>query len=306
MAALYVPGFEISAIVTQSAQAAVCRARRQQDNQAVVVKLAYSDAEAAKLVSEFELLQFIESAHVVRAYDLTTIADTRALILEDVAGQALQPYPQKRTTASTQAQSASSHRYASDLSNINVGDTHEVNVNLGTQRVNQRFWKIDEITTIAQTVSQALSAVHAAGIIHRDVTLGNIIWHSPTYHATLIDFGIAVRTDYFQVNPEDRLPGTLAFMAPEQLGGMVDARADLYSLGVCLYTLTAGHMPFVTSNPLELMDAHQSMLPPSVDRFRAGIPADLSRIIMRLLAKQPDDRYNSSQALLADLRTSAM
>ncbi|MEM6427978.1 MAG: serine/threonine-protein kinase [Deinococcota bacterium] len=304
MAALYVPGFEISAIVSQSAHMAVFKARRQQDNQMVVMKLAYSDEEAIKLNSEFELLDLVSSGHVVRAYELTTIADARALILEDIAGQALEPYPQilEPTTLepTTQAQDDDLKPYDSSKNKLNSAN----NVELGNQRVKQRFWKIADIVTIAQAITRALCAVHDAGIIHRDVTLGNIIWHQPSRHATLIDFGIAVRTDYLQVNPEDRLAGTLAFMAPEQLGGLVDARADLYSLGVCLYTLTAGHMPFVSSNPLELMDAHQSMLPPPVDSFRAGIPADLSRMIMRLLAKQPDDRYNSSQALLADLRTS--
>ncbi len=303
MAALYVPGFEISAILNKGVQAAVCKARRQQTNQAVVIKLAYSDAEASKLASEFELLRLVESTHVVRAYELTTIADAKALILEEVNGRALQPHPQNSTTTSAQ-----SHVISDDPSGLgaNTKDVVEVDANLGTTRLSQKFWKIDEIVTIAQAVTQALSAVHDAGIIHRDVTLGNIIWNGRTRHATLIDFGIAVRTDYFQVNPEDRLPGTLAFMAPEQLGGLVDARADLYSLGVCLYALTAGHMPFVTSNPLELMDAHQSMAAPPIDKFRVGIPRDLSRIVMRLLAKHPDDRYSSSQALLADLRTSTI
>lgn len=154
---------------------------------------------------------------------------------------------------------------------------------------------------IARGAALALGCVHEAGFIHRDVTLANLIWDASKQHTTLVDFGIAIQTDCFMVEEGDRLPGTLAYMAPEQLGGAVDCRADLYSLGVCLYALRSGRLPFSSQHPIELIEAHTQHAPLPLTK-RDDVPQALDNIIMRLLAKHPDDRYGSSHDLLTDLQ----
>lgn len=153
---------------------------------------------------------------------------------------------------------------------------------------------------MAKGAALALTTVHEAGFIHRDITLANLVWDDSEQHTTLLDFGIAIQTDCFTVEEDDRLPGTLAYMAPEQLGGQVDCRADLYSLGVCLYGLRAGQLPFSSKHPMMLIEAHKYHTPPPLTA-RADLPEAFDEIILRLLAKHPDDRYDSSDDLLADL-----
>jgi serine/threonine protein kinase len=159
----------------------------------------------------------------------------------------------------------------------------------------------ETLLEMASGATSALCTVHDAGFIHRDITLANLIWDSSNQHTTLLDFGIAIETDCFTVEEDDRLPGTLAYMAPEQLGGQVDCRADLYSLGVCLYGLRAGQLPFNSTHPMMLIEAHKYHMPPPL-AARADLPEAFDEIILRLLAKHPDDRYDSSHDLLADLQ----
>lgn len=158
-----------------------------------------------------------------------------------------------------------------------------------------------DLLEMARAAALALSVVHEAGFIHRDVTLANLIWDEKQRHTTLVDFGIAIQTHCFTVEDEDRLPGTLAYMAPEQLGGAVDCRADLYSLGVCLYALRAGRLPFSSEHPIALIDAHRYHAPLPLTP-RDDVPDAFDDIILRLLAKHPDERYDSSHDLLTDLQ----
>ena len=158
----------------------------------------------------------------------------------------------------------------------------------------------DALLEMALGAARALDTVHTAGFIHRDITLANLVWDDTTQHTTLLDFGIAIKTNCFTVAADDRLPGTLAYMAPEQLGGQVDCRADLYSLGVCLYSVRAGHLPFTSPHPLALIDAHKYHTPAALPE-RTDVPAAFDALILRLLAKHPADRYTSSHDLLMDL-----
>src|SRR5262249_41798174 len=106
-----------------------------------------------------------------------------------------------------------------------------------------------------------------------------------------------------QLTSEFTVSGTPSFMSPEQAAGMhdVDSRADLYALGAILYYLVTGHPPFEKANPMALMIAHASepVVPPS--QRHAGVPADLEAVIMRCLAKKPEDRYPDARAFAAAL-----
>src|SRR6185436_1158448 len=150
--------------------------------------------------------------------------------------------------------------------------------------------------------------VHTAGIIHKDVTPGNIVYNAVSGQAQLIDFDVAtaLRTERHDFVSPGSLEGTLRYMAPEQTGRMnrvTDSRADLYALGVTLFELLTGRLPFVETDALSIVHAHVAVRPPPPETIDPTIPGPVSEIVMKLLAKAPEDRYQTAAGLLADLRT---
>ncbi|GAB1646336.1 hypothetical protein KRMM14A1259_67590 [Krasilnikovia sp. MM14-A1259] len=162
----------------------------------------------------------------------------------------------------------------------------------------------ERILHLGVEVAEALAALHRVGLVHRDVKPQNILL-SPGGQARLIDLGMATRAG---ADHESVVAGTLTYSAPEQAGTLkrpVDARADLYSLGVVLYQCAAGQVPFSTPDVGELLRMHATMAPPDLLATRGDLPPTLVKIIARLLAKDPDDRYATCASLIADLRTLA-
>src|SRR5476649_602370 len=163
---------------------------------------------------------------------------------------------------------------------------------------------------IAIGLAAALGQVHRQGLIHKDVKPANALVND-TGHVWLTGFGIASRL------PRERLPpvppeiiaGTLAYMSPEQTGRMnrsVDSRSDLYSLGVTLYEMLTGSLPFTGFDPMEWVYCHIARQPiPPEDRV-ACIPGRLSAIVMKLLAKTAEGRYQTAAGLTIDLRRCLM
>ncbi|GGQ85051.1 diguanylate cyclase [Couchioplanes azureus] len=150
-------------------------------------------------------------------------------------------------------------------------------------------------------ITSALAAAHAAGLVHRDVTPHNIIVGTDGM-ARLVDFGLATRVGDADV---DMVAGTLAYCSPEQAGMLrrqVDGRSDLYSLGAVLYECLTGSPPFVAADPGALLQLHATAPVPDPRRSTAGLGGGLASVVVRLLAKDPDDRYQSAGGLLADLR----
>ncbi|MFT5681268.1 MAG: signal transduction histidine kinase/predicted ATPase [Myxococcota bacterium] len=159
-------------------------------------------------------------------------------------------------------------------------------------------------------LTAALEKIHHAGIIHRDLSLSNLIRSRQTGDVSIIDFGeSAILTgNHTDVAPPAAPRGTLAYISPEQTGRVgrrVDARTDLYSLGACLWHLLVGRPLFDTADSLGQVHAHlaQSPQPPRI--FRSDCPESLSAIIMKLLEKDPADRYQSAASLLVDARQCA-
>ncbi|MDI7925202.1 AAA family ATPase [Ferirhizobium litorale] len=156
-------------------------------------------------------------------------------------------------------------------------------------------------------ISDAVASAHEAGLLHKDIKPSNILVAASGDHAWLTGFGIASRLprERQAPAPPEVIAGTFAYMAPEQTGRMnrsIDTRSDLYALGVTLYETLTGVLPFAASDPMEWIHCHIARQPASPSDGRPGIPAQLSAIIMKLLAKAAEDRYRSAVGLRSDLR----
>jgi signal transduction histidine kinase len=164
---------------------------------------------------------------------------------------------------------------------------------------------VDDVIALAVQLARALADMHGRGVMHRDVAPANIVL-SPGGAACLVDFALA--TAFAEVRPEfthhSEIVGTLPYLAPEQTGRTgrpVDQRADLYALGATLYELATGAPPFGSGDPLRLTHDHLARVPVAPAEANRAIPGPLSEIVMRLLEKEPDRRYQSAQGVLYDL-----
>ena len=174
-------------------------------------------------------------------------------------------------------------------------------------RLMGRPWEIASFLRLAIGIATALAQVHERGLIHKDIKPANILVNAATGQVWLIGFGIASRLprERQAPAPPEVIAGTLAYMAPEQTGRMnrsIDSRSDLYALGVTLYEMLTGELPFTASDPMEWVHCHIARQPAPPDERVAGIPGPLSAIVMKLLAKTAEDRYQTAAGLAADLR----
>jgi len=165
---------------------------------------------------------------------------------------------------------------------------------------------LSDLLRVAIRIAQILGEVHQHHLIHKDINSQNILIHPERQSVTIIDFGIASKVSLKMphLGHPDMLEGTLAYISPEQTGRMnrvVDERTDLYSLGVTLYEMFTAHLPFESNDPIELVHAHLAKMPPPPEQFNAEIPGMLGRILLKLLAKNAEDRYQSAFGLKWDL-----
>jgi PAS domain S-box-containing protein len=160
---------------------------------------------------------------------------------------------------------------------------------------------------IATGLSGALRRVHEHGLIHKNIKPANVLVDFATSQVWLTGFGIAARLPRERQSPEppELVAGTLAYMAPEQTGRMnrsIDSRSDLYSLGVTLYEMLTGALPFMASDPMEWVHCHIARQPvPPVERS-TDVPLPVSAIVSKLLAKTAEERYQTAAGLERDLR----
>lgn len=157
---------------------------------------------------------------------------------------------------------------------------------------------------VAFEVAGALGFAHSRGVVHRDVKPGNVLISSNGV-AKVTDFGIAraLSSPSEDLTAAGAVMGTASYFSPEQAQGFaVDARSDLYSLGVVLFEMVAGRTPFAGDSPVAIAYKHVQETPPRPSEFVSGVPVGLEAIIGRLLAKNPDHRYLSAEDLRADLR----
>src|ERR1700756_687673 len=156
-------------------------------------------------------------------------------------------------------------------------------------------------------ITSALGKAHRRGLVHKDVKPANILVNRTTGEVRLTGFGIAssLPRERQAPAPPETIGGTLAYMAPEQTGRMnrsIDSRSDFYSLGVTFYQMLTGALPFTASDPMEWVHSHIARKPVSPGERLKTVPAPVSQIIMKLLAKTAEQRYQTAAGLERDLR----
>lgn len=167
-------------------------------------------------------------------------------------------------------------------------------------RLNKGEIKLSEMAHILKRVAEALDAAHAKNIIHRDIKPSNILFDS-TGEAFLSDFGIAT-SQAITDDDGEWLVGTPAYMSPEQARGTkVDGRSDVYALGVTLYRLLTGQLPFSSDSETSLINAHVDRPIPDVRNVKANIPSVWQEVISRAMAKDSQDRYASAGDFARDV-----
>ncbi|MEH2238500.1 AAA family ATPase [Nostoc sp.] len=270
------PGVAIQSKIYESSASLVYRGIRVQDNLAVVVKILKQDypspQELTRYRQEYEITRFLNLGGVVKAYSQQEYQRTLVILLEDFGGESLEQWMHK----------------CPDFSPMPLSVFLRLAINL----------------------SDILGRIHAASVIHKDINPGNIVLNPDTGVVKIIDFGIA--TQFNHTNPTFKSPhvleGTLAYLSPEQTGRMnrsLDYRTDFYCLGVTFYKLLTGHLPFPTTDILELVHCHIAKQPVPPHEINTTIPKPVSDIILKLMAKNAEDRYQSAWGIKADLEICA-
>src|SRR5216117_1563046 len=217
-----------------------------------------------RLAHEYALRDELDSDWAVRPLDLVRERDGTVLVLEDPGGQPL-------------------------------------------DRVLGVPMETGKLLRLAIGIAAALGKAHQRGLVHKDVKPANILVNPDSGEVRLTGFGLASRLARERQRPEppESIAGTLAYMAPEQTGRMnrsIDSRSDLYALGVTLYEMLTGSLPFTATDPMEWVHCHIARQPvPPGERLK-GIPGPVSAIVMKLLAKTAEERYQTAAGLERDLR----
>lgn len=165
---------------------------------------------------------------------------------------------------------------------------------------------ISEFLLVAIKTIEVLDQLHRNNVIHKDLDPSNIVWNKATGEVQIIDFGLSmeIRREILDPVPVRRLEGTLPYISPEQTGRMnrpLDYRTDFYSLGATFYELLTGMPPFVFRDAMELVHAHLVRIPTPPNEINPDLPTVISDIVLKLLEKNAEDRYQSASGILYDL-----
>ncbi|MFQ3627517.1 MAG: serine/threonine-protein kinase PknK, partial [Cyanobacteriota bacterium] len=269
-------GYRSLELIHEGVNTVLCRAVSQATQQPVVLKVLRAEhptlEQITRLKHEHQITAHLDLPGVVRTYGLETHGHRAVLVLEDFGGRSL-----KQVLAERQC----------------------------------KILDPVQVLSIAIQLTRALASLQQARIIHKDIKPSNIIFNEETGEVRLTDFSIASRLGEELALPQElnQLEGTLVYMSPEQTGRMnrtLDYRSDFYSLGVTLYELLTGRLPFQGHDPLELVHCHIAKAPPPLRSLNPNVPGAIAAIVHKLMAKNAEDRYQSAAGLLADLERCRM
>ncbi|OHD13034.1 MAG: hypothetical protein A2086_07510 [Spirochaetes bacterium GWD1_27_9] len=265
---LEISGYKLNEKIYESKRKIIYRAIKEKDNIPVIIKILKSEfplkSDLEQLEYEYRIMNKMNISGVIRYFSIENIDHSKALIMEDIGGISLDKYLIK----------------------------HKIDI--------KSFLKI------AIDIVKAIDGIHKNNIIHKDIKPHNIIINETTEEIKIIDFSIAsiVKRELQENANVEKLEGTLSYISPEQTGRMnrfVDYRTDYYSLGITFYEMLTGKTPFEINDTMEMIHSHIAINPISVKMINLEINETVSNIVMKLLSKTAEERYQSSQGLIADL-----
>jgi predicted ATPase/signal transduction histidine kinase/tRNA A-37 threonylcarbamoyl transferase component Bud32 len=260
--------YTMTEILQDGVNTVIYKAQRKADSTPVIIKILKAEfptlVEVSRLRHEYKIRENLNIEGIVKAYQLETYQNSFALILEDFGGKSLKQFLADKTI---------------DLETF-------------------LRWAIQ--------LTIALGELHKHHIIHKDIKPSNIIINPLTEQIKITDFSISsqLSRESSNLNNLQLLEGTLSYISPEQTGRMnrsIDYRTDFYSLGITFYEILTKVLPFQATDPLELLHAHIALKPVPPHQHRSEIPKIVSDIVMKLMAKTAEDRYQSAEGLKADL-----
>ncbi|MGG6297796.1 diguanylate cyclase domain-containing protein [Leptolyngbya sp. AN02str] len=265
-----IPGYRLSQQVFFSPKFAVYRAVCETDQCSVEIKFLNREyasfTDILQFRNQYMIAKLVQHKGIIQVYSLESHPCGYALIMEDFSGICLQKYMQTRSLQPS------------------------------------------EVLKIALQLADILDALHQHRVIHKDIKPVNILIQPETNQVKLVDFAIAslLPQETQELQSPNVLEGTLAYISPEQTGRMnrgIDYRTDFYSLGITLYTLLTGQLPFQAEDPIELVHQHLAQQPIAPHRIRPEISPILSNLVLKLMAKNAEDRYQSASGLKYDLES---
>jgi len=263
-------GYFFSERVAHGRTTIVWRGTRRADGAPIIAKALDMEFptpfQLARMRHEYEILRSLDHPGVIKVHSLERLDRSLAIIMEDFDGVPLRAL-----------------------------------IAEGSRDLKSKL-------SLARRIVEILDYIHAAGIIHKDVNPNNILVNPTTGAVKIIDFGAAtqLRNETTQLTSPNGLEGTLAYIAPEQTGRMnrpVDYRSDFYSLGITLYELFLGKLPFEASDSIEYVHLHMASVPPRLDERDPAIPAALAAVVHKLIEKNAENRYRSAVGIGRDLET---
>ncbi len=263
-----IPGYSIQSQIYAGSKTLVYRAIQISQQRPAIIKVLRQEypnfSDLVQFRNQYTITKNLNIPGIVRSLSLEPYKNGYALVMEDGGSISLRQYAQHQPFTLTQ------------------------------------------VLEIALAMAEILHHLHANRVIHKDIKPSNILIHPETQQINLIDFSIAslLPKETQEIQNPNVLEGTLAYLAPEQTGRMnrgIDYRADFYSLGVTLYELLTEQLPFPTNDPLELVYSHIAKNPVPPHALNETISPVVSAIIVKLMAKNAEDRYQSALGLKYDL-----
>jgi predicted ATPase/signal transduction histidine kinase/CheY-like chemotaxis protein len=275
--------YEILETLYEGDRTLVYRGRRKFNHQNVVIKLLKNShptlTELVQFRHQHTVLSLLNDPKIIKSYGLERHKNGLALILEDFGAISLREY-------------------------LKAQFNQDLALKASSARVNTI--SLSTFFHIALQLAQALESLYQSKVIHKDIKPQNILIHPVTQEVKLTDFSIASRLtrESQSLHSPELLQGTLAYMSPEQTGRMnrsIDYRTDFYSLGITFYELLTGNLPFRSFELLELIHEHIARAPIPPIQLNPTLPQSLNKIILKLLAKIPEERYQTAFGLKKDL-----